>query len=161
MKKIAIIAALLMVFSVGSVFAVGIGVQGGYVAGNAGYGSGAVTFKLDSPWIFAVNADLYGNSWGVGLTMDNWIGNPVIEKPFRFFYGWGLAGSVALWETGTELFVGARAVAGLNCFVLDNVLEFYLQAAWQPGIVIGLHDNGGVLPSLWNFPLNAGFRFWF
>lgn len=161
MKKIAIVTALLMVLSVGSVFAVGLGVQGGYVAGSNGYGSGALTFKLDSPWIFAVNADLYGTDFGVGLTMDNWLANPVIEKPFRYFYGWGLAGNINFFKSGMSLFAGARAVVGINCFVLDKTLEFYVQAAWEPGVYVGLYENGGLALELNRFPVNAGFRFWF
>jgi len=160
MKKIAIIAALLMVFSVGSVFALGIGVQGGYSVG--GNGGAAVTFKLDSPWIFAADIGFPAGGVNVGLTMDNWIGNPVLAKPFRFFYGWGLAGSLGIFDAGLNLFVGARAVAGLNCFVLDNALEFYVQGAWQPGVRFNFYE--GVDPIdvvLLSFPITGGFRFWF
>lgn len=85
-----------------------------------------------------------------------WIGNPVISKPLRWYYGWGVAGSIGFGDP-VGLSAGLRVLAGLNFKVLDNVLEFYLQAAWQPTIII-LPEIGF---NVFYFPVVGGFRFWF
>jgi len=156
MKKLTVVLALLLVLTTTSVFALGIGAQAGYVGGGAG---GALTFKLDdAPWLFALDANSFV-PLSIGLTADMWLANNTLAGPLNYYYGWGLAGSVALGDLG--LFVGARALVGLNIFVLDNFLEFYLQAAWQPGIDLRLGNNFSVKPVFESFPVNLGFRFWF
>ena len=158
MKKITVILALLLVLTTSSVFALGIGAQAGYTATGVG---GALTFKLDdAPWLFALDANSFV-PLSIGLTADMWLANNTLAGPLNYYYGWGLAGSVALGGEHLGLFVGARALVGLNIFVLDNFLEFYLQAAWQPGVFLVLADKVGMAPALLNFPANFGFRFWF
>ena len=156
MKKLFSVLAVLFVLGTVNVFAkTGIGAQAGYTVN--GVPSGAVTFKVDSvPCVFAVNFDI-GKVTSVGVTADWWIANPVITGPWHYFYGVGLAGSVAVGDNSGMVFVGGRALVGTNVYLLNNFLELYLQIAWQPGIFI--HD--GIHPVYDQVPLNAGLRFWF
>jgi len=159
-KKLVAAVFLSIVLGSSSLFAFGIGLQGGFVS-PGGYGNGAVTFKLDTmPWIFAANAS-FGDAFGFGITADNWLANKKLAGPFNYYYGWGLAGSLFLTEGAQAVFVGGRALGGVNLFVLDKVLEFYLQAAWQPGVSIFIADKSGLDVVLLSFPANIGFRFWF
>ena len=154
-KKIIALLLVVALASTGAVFAkTGVGVQGGY---NFGGGAGAaLTFKLDSlPCVFALDLGL-GNGIAVGLTADWWIANPKIEGTWGWYYGVGLAGSVHLGDP-LGLAVGARALVGTNVFLIDNFLELYLQAAWQP--TLSILPKPGV--SLFSVPVNGGFRFWF
>lgn len=154
-KKIIALLLVVALASTGAVFAkTGVGVQGGY---NFGGGAGAaLTFKLDSlPCVFALDLGL-GNGIAVGLTADWWIANPKIEGTWGWYYGVGLAGSVHIGDP-LGLAVGARALVGTNVFLIDNFLELYLQAAWQP--TLSILPNVGF--SLFSVPVNGGFRFWF
>ena len=155
MKKLFSVLAVLFVLGTVNVFALGIGAQAGYTVNGAP--SGALTFKVDKvPCVFAVNADI-GDYTAVGITADWWIANPVIEGTWHYYYGVGLAGSFAVGGGDGAIFVGGRALVGTNVFLINNFLELYLQAAWQPGIVI--HD--GIHPTYNQIPVNVGFRFWF
>jgi len=159
MKKLTVVLALLLVLTTTSVFALGIGAQAGYVVG--GNPGGALTFKLDdAPWLFALDANSFV-PLSIGLTADMWLANKNLAGPFNYYYGWGLAGFVGVGGEYLGLFAGARALVGVNVFVLDKFLEFYLQAAWQPGIDLRLGNNFAVEPVFVRFPVNLGFRFWF
>ncbi|HKL84698.1 MAG TPA: hypothetical protein VJ861_00010 [Treponemataceae bacterium] len=161
-KRIISILSLMLILGAGSLFAIGIGAQAGYVAGP-NYSNGALTFKLDStPWVFALNVDGMSNHYlGIGLTADRWIANKTIERPLAYYYGWGLAGSfVSVDDQYTSVFLGARALIGINAFLVDKFLELYAQVAWQPGIVINLNGNNGMYLDAISFPVNVGFRFW-
>ena len=156
MKKAVMIAAL-VVIGTASIFAFGIGAQGGTNL-NGGGGNAALTFKLDNlPWVFAVDGYFGNNRISVGATADMWVGTGNISKtPIGYFWGWGVAANIALGDP-LGLGIAARVLGGLNFMLLDNFLELYLQVAWQPGF--------SVLPTfdfhLWNFPVAGGFRFWF
>lgn len=163
-KKFLTVAAVLAVFAAFSVSAASkksaaIGIQGGADAASyAGTGNVDITFKLSSlPCVFA--GGLYiGNSnlSGFGITADWWLKNPKLGGMFHYYYGPGVAFSS--WF-GSYMFVGFRAVAGVNIFVIPE-LELYLQAAWQPGIYFT--SNGLASNDWWrSFPVNFGFRFWF
>lgn len=161
-RKIACALALGLAMSTAGVFALGIGAQAGYVAGQ-NYSNGALTFKLDSsPWVFALNVDGMSSHYlGIGITADRWIENKTIEAPLAYYYGWGLAGSlVSVDNAYTNVFIGMRALLGINAFVVDDFLELYAQVAWQPGILFSLAGDGGVQLEPLRFPLNLGFRFW-
>jgi hypothetical protein len=160
MKKLTVVLALLLVLTTTSVFALGIGAQAGYVVG--GNPGGALTFKLDNaPWVFAVNVDRLVNPLSIGGTADMWLANKNFAGPFNYYYGWGVAAGLNIYDSGLGLYAGARALAGINVFVLDKFLEFYLQAAWQPGISLLFADASNVGLNFVNFPVNLGFRFWF
>lgn len=159
-KKIIALALALVVLGTGSVFALGIGLQGGFDPSAVGTGSLAVTFKLDSaPWVFAANGS-FGDHLGFGLTGDMWIANKNLVGPVNYYYGWGLAGNLFFSEKVVTMGAGFRILGGLNAFILDNFLEFYLQAAWQPSIGAVLGDSSGLSTTLFSFPANIGFRFW-
>lgn len=161
-KRFFCAAALAVTLGAANAFAVGIGAQAGYVAGpNAS--NGALTFKLDeTPWVFALNVEgLSSDYLGIGITADMWLANKTIEKPLAYYYGWGLAGS-AMFANGdySALFLGGRALIGLNAFVVDDFLELYAQAAWQPGVNVHFADDSGLELVTISFPINVGFRFW-
>lgn len=154
MKKALMLAALVII-GTSSLFAFGIGAQGGTNL-NGGGGNAAITFKLDNlPWVFAADGVFANNYVSIGVTGDMWLAAKKISGPFGYFYGWGLAGNIRLGDP-VGLGIAVRVVGGLNVKLLDDFLEIYAQLAWQPGFAI--------LPSfnfnLWNFPLQAGFRFW-
>jgi hypothetical protein len=160
MKKLLSVLAVLFVLGTTNVFALGIGAQGGYTI-NGGAG-GALTLKVDSvPCVFAIDLGSL-NPLSLGVTADWWIANPKLEGPLGYFYGVGCGGSLrGLGNDTMTIGIAGRVVAGLNVFFLDNFVELYLQAAWQPTIWIALgnNSNGGFAPA--NFPLNLGIRFWF
>ncbi len=156
-KKIIALFAVLFLVGSASVFAVGIGVQGGYVIGEKG--NGALTFKLNSPYLFAVEVGPFGsNGVSVGVTGDAWIRNPKLVGPFGYFYGFGLAVNAAVAGNAAQFGVGPRLVGGLNLFLVKH-FELYAQIAWQPTIMIG--GNPTINPIIACFPVNIGFRFWF
>ena len=153
---------LVLTLSAANIFALGIGAQAGYVAGP-NYSNGAITFKLDNaPWVFALNVDhLTQNSLGIGLTADRWIANPILDSPLAYYYGWGLAGSFSAQnDVYSNVFLGARALMGINAFVVRDFLELYAQVAWQPGVNIHTAYTSGANLILISFPVNLGFRFW-
>ena len=155
-KKIIALLLVVALASTGAVFAkTGLGLQGGYVVG--GDAGAAVTFKIDSlPCVFAVDLGFPAGGLSLGVTADWWIANPKIEGTWGWYYGVGLAGTIHLGDI-FALAVGPRALVGTNVFFIDNFLEFYVQAAWQPILSI-VPDFGFGWKS---FPINAGFRFWF
>ena len=163
-KRLLAIFAALAIAGTSSAFAWGIGAQGGASVGSASVGGAAVTFKTDDlDWVFAADFGFGSDHFDIGVTADYWLGNPEIAGwgwgSFNWFYGVGAAANLRLSDNSYGGFgVGLRALAGLDLFVLDDHLEFYIQAAWQPMIGVWDGDFGFALA---NFPLNGGFRFWF
>jgi len=156
MKKLFSVLAVLFVLGTVNVFAIGIGPQGGYNPALKG-GNGALTLKIDGvPCVFGISAD-FKDPVSLGVTADWWVANPKIEQTWGYYYGVGLAGSFAVGSNTGSLFVGGRALVGTNVFFINNFLELYLQAAWEPGIVI----NDGITPVFNYVPIDLGLRFWF
>jgi len=157
MKKLFAILSVLFVMGTTSVFAkTGFGLQGGAALGGGNSIGAGVTLKLDSlPCVLGIAVPSI-DPMAVGVTGDWWIANKTFAKPLAYYYGVGLAGNVFIGDSAS-VGVGARAFAGINAFFIDGFLEFYLQAAWQPMIMI----TNGVHPELTNFPVDFGFRFWF
>lgn len=161
MKKLFSVLAVLFVLGTTSAFSLGIGAQGGYTAGGAG--NGALTFKLDkAPCVFAVNLDSL-NPLVVGGTADWWLGNPGIQGDWRWYYGVGVGAGIRAGEGYADIGISGRALVGTNYKLLDNFLEFYLQAAWQPTLwFLGrTQDNSNIRFQAFCIPVNLGFRFWF
>ncbi len=160
MKK-RFLGALLALAVVGSasVFATGIGVQGGYNP-TSGAAGAALTFKLDSfDGVFAVDASFAnGQFQAAGLTVDYWLQNPRLTGMIHYYWGPGLA--VSYWTQAPAIYVAFRAVAGVNVFPV-KFLELYAQVAWQPGIYINFNSGVGTTDWWKSFPVNAGVRFWF
>ena len=155
MKKLFTVLALLAVMGTAKIFAFGIGAQTGYPLG------GAVTFKADNlHCIFAVNAYI-GNSTSIGVTADWWLGNPTIQGTWGYYYGVGVGGTMNFADKSSYLSVGPRALAGTNVFLLNNFLEFYLQAAYQPTFNIFIGGGDGKAYFKWvDFNAALGFRVW-
>lgn len=160
MKKLFAVLSVLFVMGTTSVFAsTGIGAQFGSNLGNSIGGNAALTFKLNTvPCVFAADLGFGSSYFAAGLTADWWSANPKIEGSWRYYYGLGVGGSVHIANGGFGHFsAGPRAVLGTNIFVLKGALEFYLQGAYQPLVII----SDGLSFAWFNFPVAAGFRFWF
>lgn len=153
-KKILIVAALLMVVCVGGAFAWGIGIQGGY--GYPPFGSGALTFKLDSvPFVFATNFTFDGG-FGIGLTGDYWFLNDNIVGPLNWFIGAGAGISLGGFSDEFMLGLEGRLPIGLNMYLVDGFIEPYVQVVPAAGL--------NILPKTnfrFGFSGNIGIRFWF
>ncbi len=159
-KFLGIFAALLVAGSASTLFAnAAIGLQGGW---NVGHGpGGAITFKVDSlPCVFAVDGYWWNDNLGLGITADWWIQNPRLVGLLHYYYGLGVGGGFDIHANQlTDVYIYGRLLAGLNIFVIDP-LELYLQAAFTPGIQIGLREGYGT-GFYWGVPVNFGFRVWF
>lgn len=151
-----IIVALLMLCIAGSVFAVGIGIQGGTDVANSGTTGIDITFKLDSvPFVFAVGIPSF-DPLAIGLTADYWILNDNLVGPLNWFIGAGLFGQLFIGDDDFNFTVGARVPVGLNFFFARDMFELYLQVAPGLGANIG---NGVEMDFV--CPINYGLRFWF
>ena len=154
-KKIIAVLVLALVASTVSIFALGIGVQGGGFTQNIP-GNVAITFKVDqSPLVFATNFYIDSNTFLVGLTGDYWISNAYLAGPFNYFIGVGVGGTVGLSEP-LLLNAAARLPIGVNAYFAKGVIEPYAQ------VVPMLNLN--VIPTFTtSFALdaNVGIRFWF
>lgn len=151
-----IIVALLMLCVAGSVFAVGIGIQGGTDVANSGTTGIDITFKLDSvPFVFAVGIPSF-DPLAIGLTADYWILNDNLVGPLNWFIGAGLFGQMFIGDDDFNFTVGARVPVGLNFFFARDMFELYLQVAPGLGANIG---NGVEMDFV--CPINYGLRFWF
>lgn len=160
MKKLFTVLSVLFVLGTANVFATGIGAQfNANVTDGYMFPGASLTFKLDKvPCVFAADLTVKNSVFAAGLTADWWLANPKIEGTWGYYYAIGVGGSV--WFANGQygmVTVGPRAVAGTNVFLLKGALEFYLQGAWQPIVVI----RDGVSFDPGNFPIAAGFRFWF
>ena len=155
MKKLLAVLAVLAVMGTAKIFAFGIGAQGGYPLG------GAVTFKADNlPCIFAADVSI-GSVTGFGLTADWWIANPTIEGTWGYYYGVGLGGKMYMGDGWSYLNIGPRAVLGTNVRLLNNFLELYVQAVYQPTFNINLSGESGQAGFNWaGFGAAGGFRIW-
>ena len=158
MKKKIVLAALMLCIACTSIFAFGIGVQGGTDVVNNGVTGLDITFKLSSiPLMFAVGIPSF-NPFALGVSADYWIVNPSIignsVLSLNWYVGVGIFGDFFI---GDDFYfgVGARVPIGLNIYFLKQILELYLQVA--PGIEIDF-DNG-VDPDF-VCPINYGVRVW-
>jgi len=156
-KKLIAILVLALVVSTVSVFALGIGLQGGY--GNSAGSGVAVSFKLDqSPLIFSAFVDPFGGSLTVGGTADMWAINGNLAGPVNYFAGLGVGAGVRLGDVG-YIRASARAFAGINAFFLDGFVEPYVQVAYAP--TIGIWFNSEPLEvTLGGYSVASGVRFW-
>jgi len=151
MKKLIAVMVLGILIGTASIFAFGIGVQGG---GGVGGGGVALTFKLDTaPWVFAVDWNLVGSR--IGISADQWFINKPFASPFNFYVGWGVYVGMGLGG-GNLLAVGGRIPIGINAFFLDGMLEPYFQIVPSIGV--------SAIPRIdldWGVAANLGLRFWF
>ena len=159
-KKIIAVLVLALLVSTVSVFALGIGIQGG--AGFTGDaddqipGNVAITFKVDqSPLVFATNFYIDSKKFLVGLTGDYWISNANLAGPVNYFVGVGLGGTIGISDP-LVFNAAARLPIGINAFFAKGVIEPYAQVV--PML------NLKVLPTFttkFAVDANVGIRFWF
>lgn len=162
MKKRFLALVLVGVVVTTSVFAFGIGIQGGVAPGYSTGGVAALTFKPNKvPFVFALDVG-FGSTWlNFGITADWWASNPSILGSWKWFWGLGLAGFIVTSNNSYSAFgFGPRLFLGTN-FIIAKFLELYLQAAWQPMIKFYSDSSFSGIGGLANFPLNFGIRFWF
>ena len=166
-RKVLEITVVFMMFNILPVVAEsGIGIQGNinsHYASSSTYGL-SITFKPGTvPWMFAANLDI--DPLYVGFTADKWLANKELVGRLAYYYGWGVSAGVQLSDP-VAVSPGFRAVSGLNMFFLDNALEAYFQAAWNPYVGFYVGSKSGVYPdtfaeALLNFPCAIGVRCWF
>ncbi len=160
MTKKIVVVALMLCLACGSIFAFGIGVQGGTDVANNAVTGVAVTFKLTSfPLLFAVEIPSF-DPFAIGISGDYWILNPSITGgrswSLNWYVGAGIFGDVFIGIGKDVSFgVGARIPVGLNIFFLRGILEAYLQVA--PGLELEI-DNGVGFDFV--CPINYGLRVW-
>lgn len=161
-KKLFAALVLALVVSTASVFAFGIGIQGGYdpnLDGGPGSGNVAITFKVDkSPLVFAADFGFHKSSSTIGLTGDYWISNANLAGPVNYFYGVGFGANITIVngaEDSVNFGAALRVPVGINMFFAKGVIEPYLQLV--PQLVLPL-------PSFdldFDLGCNVGIRFWF
>ncbi|MBO5137709.1 MAG: hypothetical protein J6B81_04340 [Spirochaetaceae bacterium] len=157
-KKNFIVTAVLLLVCATGAFAFSIGVQGGgSFTGGSSVGAGAaITFKLDSsPLVFAADLD-FGDGFAVGLSADYWFLNDNIVGPLNYFIGVGAGFTIGGFNDDLLLNMAVRVPIGLNLFLVDGIIEPYIQIVPMLSI-----------PIMPNFDLrfvgaaNLGIRFWF
>ncbi|MBQ5780795.1 MAG: hypothetical protein IIW10_02455 [Spirochaetaceae bacterium] len=165
MNKKILALALACIVGTSSLFAWGIGIQGGGAPGANFGGGGAITFKTDNlPVVWAVDLG-FGSQWfSAGVTADWWILNKPIVGIWNWYFGVGAYVGVNIWNNDYfGINVGGRIPIGMNWMLFNNKFEIYLQAAAQLGASIGISAGYGDHFDIfhWSVPINLGIRFWF
>lgn len=186
-KRIAALAAAVVLSASAGIFATGLGPQTnlepsftpGYASSSGTWGM-SLSAKFDSlPIYWALSTDggyyTYNDSDGdsVGTTLlsttltgDYWVMNPTIKGIWKWYWGFGGAVSTGISTNGKNFYLkaGPRAVIGMNWHFCDGFLELYTQGALQPEIEFAFGEDGtenGVVRVPFYFPFNTGLRFWF
>jgi len=155
-KKTVLLAAILVVFG-SQAFGFGIGAEVSAPYTSSGVGTGAaVTFKLDKvPYLFALGAS--GNNRGahLGVTADYWMAQGRLVEFLDWYAGPGLFVGLSTGDNA-GIDAGVRIPVGLDVYVLNKKLEFFLELA----PAIGLAVSPFQFPTL-GLQNALGFRFWF
>ena len=159
MRRFACLVGTLAVLSCARVFAMGVGVQGTAVLTfHEGDGGVAVTLKLDNiPCMFTVSVLSFHDPVAVGVRAD-WIKRSTIVGPWQWYRGIGAAAELDLAPGFFKIGAGPRFTIGTDVLLVNDFLELYAQAAWQPMLFVGT-DAGCFHP--FSIPLDIGVRFWF
>lgn len=163
MKGKRLLAPLLLTLLASSCFGyVALGAQGGYSAGQDGFGFASITLTTDgSPWVFSLD-------WGwedtrLAFNADDWFVHRWIAYPAALFVFWGISGDVQL-EGDIHATTGARLGIGVDVFLFRRRnVELYAQGAWNPciGVEVDEEDDEAALLFLpVCFPVSAGVRLW-
>ena len=161
MKKIIVIALLLVLFFGGQSFAKGQGFAVGgaftfdWAAGNNAYVSGAALLLKfpQMPVMFGVSARFTDPDSAFGLTADWWLYQGGLIGPVSIYIGPGLYFWMVMNDADNNIGFGMRIPIGFQIFVIPSTFEIFL----EPAIRIEF------LPNLPDFGLQAalGLRFWF
>ena len=166
MKRKIILVALMLCIACGSIFAFGIGIQGGTDLAW-GYRTGLdVTFKFEKfPLLFGLGIPSFpvgGDPLALRLSADYWITNPTIVGgnvlSLNWFIGVGVFGDLymQLRDPIDPYFgFGARVPIGLNLYFFRRIFEAYVQIA--PGVRFDF-ENG--FDAGFYCPINYGLRVW-
>lgn len=164
MRKVVLIAVVLLLMSGTAVFAdhpdgLGIGIVGGggYGAGGGGGGVG-LSLKLPPlPIYWAVNLRFNANHFGFGITGDYYFIDDTLLSEGALNLGWFLgAGGIVNLGFGNDYFgfsIGARVPIGLSLQI--RPVEIFLNVA--PAIGLGIAPNFGLF---WDIGGELGVRIW-
>ena len=157
-KRIALIFLVLLMLGTGTMaFAkTGLGVAAGApIGGNLPGTNTMLSLKIDSvPLLLGIGVRVRNDNFNIGITADNWIANNNLIDFLNWYIGVG--GYVGLGIGGNaSIDAGIRIPIGLNTFLLDRVLELFLEVAPTIGVALPLD-----FPT-WGFQSAFGFRIWF
>jgi hypothetical protein len=159
MKKKFVLAAFVALIKIFSAQAyAGFGAQIGLNSGKPFFPFASATFRTTkSPWVFSADLNLKDADFYLQANADDWFVNRYIVYPLSFYVFWGISGGTKI-DDGWRISTGARLGAGFDLFVLHDVLEFYLQGAWNPDIGMEKNDGMEFYFKPLRFPVAAGFR---
>ncbi|MBI9108250.1 MAG: hypothetical protein JEZ04_15990 [Spirochaetales bacterium] len=150
-KKILLLVLILFFVASASVFATGIGIQGGLDFVGTPYASNlALSLKLDDlPMMFGIGWN-FQNGVAIGASADWWMYHENLVGIINLYMGPGVFGGFAIGNTNT-VWVGPRVAAGLQIFPIEP-LEIFVEI--DPFLTL--------LPTIgFGFQGAIGARFWF
>ncbi len=150
-KKILLLVLVLLVFTVASTFATGIGIQGGLDFMDTPYASNlALSFKLDEfPMMFGLGWNFAGGV-AIGASADWWVYHDVLTGIISLYAGPGIFGGFSTGGSGS-FWLGPRVAFGFQIFPIEP-LEIFLE----------LDPSLALLPAPdFVFQGSIGARFWF
>jgi len=157
-KVLALIVAMMVACSTGA-FALGLGIQGNWNAGNSGSGGAALSIKLDeTPLIFTIGYD-FANTPTVSIWGDYWLFNNQIGNLGGASINWFLGVGFFTNAVFTDPFgfnAGLRIPLGLNMFIAKKI-EPFIEVA--PSLGVSLIPNIAI--TNFQFPISLGLRIWF
>lgn len=160
-RKVLIVLLVLAMLGAGSsVFArTGVGISAGLPIGPGLPGSNLMlSLKLDSfPLLLGIGGSFGENQIRLGITADYWIANNNLASILNWYIGIGGFFGAGIAENGGDFDAGLRIPIGLNIFVLDRVLELFVEIAPAIGVRFG---NTVQFPAL-GAQGALGFRVWF
>jgi hypothetical protein len=160
MKKIALVALVIMLGLSTAAFAAGNGLAIGAefaLTNLSGYGA-MLTFHLPSvPVMFGLGASLGSGYVDVALNGDWWLAHGKLVSAVDYYIGLGFTGAVAVSGGGASFDLGARLPLGLQIWPLGKTLELFLELApaWIP------ITAGGIYAANFAVQSGLGFRIWF
>ena len=157
MRKVIIIILVLTVFSIGNLFAFGIG--GAFTLNilESGTGGAALSVKLDQvDPILGISFRSGADSFSLGLTADWWMYRAPLVGIISLYAGPGGYFNIANANENTTIDLGLRIPVGFQVFLIDP-LELFIEFAPRVGVEL---SDPVTFPS-WGVQGAFGFRFWF
>ncbi|QEN05735.1 hypothetical protein EW093_13800 [Thiospirochaeta perfilievii] len=165
MKKLSLLIITSIFVGTSSLFSLGLGIQGNINAGEFFAPGVALSLKLDSvPFYFAFNWQFEEEVKNFSLTSDYWALNKTMlyvnNQPLNLFFGLGAYCNVTIDQSQNGDYfqpsLGLRIPVGINMYILDRVLEPFIQVA--PSFGIHFIPSLGADTVYW--PLSVGIRMW-